>query len=47
MSDFAARVQDTLQPLADAGRAKAMAAYMNLETSVDRLSIPEPIVAFR
>ncbi|MBL8429768.1 MAG: DNA alkylation repair protein [Dechloromonas sp.] len=28
MSDFAARVQDTLRPLADARRAKAMAAYM-------------------
>ena len=28
MSDFAARIQDALQPLADATRAGAMAAYM-------------------
>jgi 3-methyladenine DNA glycosylase AlkD len=28
MSDFAASIQDALHPLADAGRAQAMAAYM-------------------
>lgn len=28
MSDFAARIQEALQPLADSGRAKAMASYM-------------------
>lgn len=40
MSDFAARIQDALRPLADAGKAKAMAAYM--QGKFDFLGIQTP-----
>lgn len=40
MSDFAASIQDALQPLADAGRAQAMAAYM--KGKFDFLGVPTP-----
>jgi 3-methyladenine DNA glycosylase AlkD len=40
MSDFAAGIEDALQPLADTGRAKAMAAYM--KGKFDFLGIQTP-----
>ena len=40
MSDFAARIQEVLQPLADTGRAKAMASYM--KGQFDFLGIQTP-----